>query len=393
MNFLRDSLTKKAIITFSILLTVLVTVAIVMFRKNIPSVSIGIFFGVLAGLLVLILILFLFDVVVPINRVAKQVKNLLTGHQYQRLTPTTVDEIGVMTHFFNEITRDLEKISYDIKERKRMSSELDIASQIQKDVLPKVAPDSAGLDIVAKTRSAAEIGGDCFDFIPSNDGSQTYIFIGDVTGHGVPAGLIMMMADTLVHSMIAMGLSSSKDIVVNTNTLLTPRINSRLFMTMVMLRWDAVKQKMYYTGAGHEHILIYSAKTGKVTALRSGGIALGMIPDNSNIATEKEIPMEIGDAIVLYSDGLTEAKNKTGEMYTVGRMAESLEKHGYLPSSESIFDHLTKDFANFVGEYVQIDDTTMIVIKNVGKDKSTKTKLTIAAEQTKTESKIWSWGD
>jgi len=245
---------------------------------------------------------------------------------------------------------------------------------------------------VAKTQSAAEVGGDSFDFLSSPDGNQTYIYIGDVTGHGVPAGLVMVMTDTIVTSLVSLGLKNSKDVVVNTNALLTPRISARLFMTMVMLRWDAALQKMFYTGAGHEHILIYKAKDQSVEAFRSGGIALGMIPDNSKIAEEKEIPMEIGDVIVLYTDGLTEAKSHTGEMYGVERMSDSLKKHGYLPSSESIFDHLTKDFASFVGEYVQVDDTTMIVIKYVGKEQNTKTQLTIAAPETVKESKIWSWG-
>jgi serine phosphatase RsbU (regulator of sigma subunit) len=345
------------------------------------------------GVLFVYLFFILFSFVMPIGRVAKQVRNLLTGKHYQRLKPTTVDEIGMFTHFFNEITTDLEKISYDVRERRRMSSELDIASQIQKDVLPKVAPDSPGLDIVAKTRSAAEVGGDSFDFLQSPDGNQTFIYIGDVTGHGVPAGLVMMMVDTIVTAMVSMGLASTKDVVVNTNTLLTPRISTRLFMTMVMLRWDAAQQKMFYTGGGHEHILVYRAKGENIESFKSGGIALGMIPDNSHIAAEQEIPVEIGDVIVLYTDGLTEAKSQTGEMYGVERMNASLKKHGYLPSSESIFNHLTQDFANFVQEYVQVDDTTMIVIKYVGKDKSTKTKLTIAAEETAKQSKIWSWGD
>jgi len=392
MKLIRDSLTKKAIFIFTLLIAGLVGVAIFLVRKNITQVSLNIFLGVLLGLILLILILFLFDVVLPISRVAKQVNNLLTGRQYQRLDPTSYDEIGMFTHFFNEITRDLEKISYDVKERRRMSSELDIAAKMQEDVLPKEAPDSPGLDIVAKTRSAAEVGGDSFDFISSPDGKQTYIYIGDVTGHGVPAGLVMVMTHTLVEAMIAMGIKSSKDVIVNTNTLLTPRISSRIFMTMVMLRWDAEQQKMFYTGAGHEHILLYKAKSEKVEAFRSGGIALGMIPNNSKIALENEIPMEIGDAIVLYTDGLTEAKNKTGQMYTMERMVSSFEKHGYLPSSEGIFDHLTKDFANFVGEYVQIDDTTMIVIKYVGKDKSARTKLEISVEKPTGENKIWSWG-
>ncbi len=164
-------------------------------------------------------------------------------------------------------------------------------------------------------------------------------------------------------------------------------------MTLVMLRWDIKEQKMYYTGAGHEHIIVYRAKSETVETIASGGIALGMIPDNSNILKETEIPMEIGDSVVLYTDGLTEAKNQTGEMYGLERMAESLKKHGYMPSSESIFDNVTKDFSNFVGEYVQVDDTTMIVMKKVTPDASTKTKLTIAAEEAGEAkvSKKWDW--
>ena len=392
MKFLRDSLTKKAILLFSVLLTAMVVAATVLFRKGVPSVSLWIFIGSLIGLLLLLLVVFLANVMAPLGRVAREVRNLLGGRNYQRVPPTTIDEIGMFTHFFNEITRDLEKISYDVRERRRMTSELDIAAQIQRDVLPKTAPESPGLDIVAKTRPAAEIGGDSFDFLKTSDGKQTILYIGDVTGHGVPSGIIMMIVNTLVRSMLEMGLSSSKDLVVLVNKLLSPKISSRLFMTLVMLRWDAEHQKMHYTGAGHEHILVYRQKTEKVEAIRSGGIALGMIPDNSLIAQEKAIPLEIGDAIVLYSDGMTEAKNKTGEMYTLERMVQSLQKNGYFPSAESIFDHVTKDFQAFVGEYVQIDDCTMIVIKYAGPQSGAKMKLSISSEAARTTtSKIWDW--
>jgi serine phosphatase RsbU (regulator of sigma subunit) len=329
-----------------------------------------------------------------VDRVTKQISALLTGKNYRRVDPSTIDEVGIITHFFNEITRDLEKISYDVKERRRMSSELDIAASIQRDVLPKSAPEAKALDIVAKTRSAAEVGGDIFDFIDSPDGNQLFIYIGDVTGHGVPAGLIMMMVDTLVTAMIARGIDNGKDLVVNVNTLLTPRISARLFMTSVVLRWDRPTQKMFYAGAGHEHVLVYHTKTESVEAIRSGGIALGMIPDNSKITVEKDIPLEIGDVVVLYTDGITEAKNKTGEMYGLQKLTDSLRRHGYRPSGESIFDNLTKDFATFVGEYVQIDDITMIVIKYLGKDAGmAKVKLTIGTDLTKTErvSKTWNW--
>ena len=109
MRFLRDSLTKKALILFTLLVGALVAVAVVLFREQIETVSLNLFLGSLAGLIVLILILFLFDVVVPLKRVAKQVKNLLTGKVYHRIDPTTIDEIGMFTHFFNEITQDWRK--------------------------------------------------------------------------------------------------------------------------------------------------------------------------------------------------------------------------------------------------------------------------------------------
>lgn len=394
MKFIRKNLINKALLLFAVLTATVVVVGIVLNRMGVSVVSLNLFLVILVAVFVFILLVFILDVMIPMNKVVTQIVNLLTGKNYKKVDPMTIDEVGVITHFFNEITHDLEKISYDIKERRRMSSELDIAAQIQKDVLPKEAPEMPGLDIVAKTRSAAEVGGDTFDFLMSPDANQLFIYIGDVTGHGVPAGLIMMMVDTLVTAMVSRGVTNGRDLVVNTNNLLTPRISSRLFMTSVMLRWDKAAQKMYYTGAGHEHILVYHKKDESVESIRSGGIALGMIPDVDKIAQEKEIPLEIGDSIVLYTDGITEAKNNTGEMYAVENLTASLKKHGYRPSAESIFDNLTKDFSSFVGEYVQVDDITMIVIKYLGKDAATsKVKLEVSTDESQVEnkSKLWDW--
>lgn len=258
------------------------------------------------------------------ENISREVKALLTGKRYNRIIPTTIDEIGIFTHFFNEITLNLEKVSTDLKEGKRMSSELDIASQIQNDVLPKEAPEINGLDIVAKTRSAAEVGGDCFDFMQKN--KNFYVYIGDVTGHGVPAGLVMIMVDTLMHAW-SQTAKNTEEILIQINHFLYQRMSAQRFMTLVMLRWNAVEQKMYYTGAGHEHVLVYKIKDQSVEAIRSGGIALRMIPDISAIVKEKEVNMEEGDVIVLYTDGITEAKNKNGEMYGLERFKTSLKKH------------------------------------------------------------------
>ncbi len=392
MNFIRQSLITKALLLFTLLLVGVMTVGTILKRSGASGISTNVFLISLLVLLVVIFTAFVVDVMLPLNRLTKEIRHLFSGQNYKRVEPTTVDEIGMMTNFFNEITADLEKISYDIKERRRMSSELDIAAQIQKDVLPKETPPAQGLDVVARTRTASEVGGDTFDFLLSPDGSQLFIYIGDVTGHGVPAGLVMMMVDTLVTALVSQGIADGKTLIIQTNALLTPRISSRIFMTNVMLRWDKNAQKMYYTGAGHEHVLVYHTKTESVDAIQSGGIALGMIPDVSQIAQEKEIPLELGDTIVLYTDGITEAKNPVGEMYGLERLKKALQQNGYRPSSENILDGLTKDFSGFVGEYIQNDDITMIVIKYLGPAaENRKVQLIVNTEKPTGAKKVWGW--
>ena len=393
MNPIRQSIIGKGLFIFFLLLILLIGGGAFLIRLQINNLPLIWVMSIAFGILILLLVLYFVSIVRPVRRVSKEIKHLLYGKDFKRIDPITIDEIGMMTHFFNEITRDLEKISYDLKERKRLSSELDIAAKIQQDVLPKEAPPIREFDIVAKTRAAAENGGDTFDFLQSPDGQHFYTYIGDVTGHGVPSGLIMMMVDTLVTTLVSLGLESTRDLIVKTNELLTPRISTRLFMTCVLLAWDKVDHKLKYTGAGHEHILVYRSASQAVEPIRSGGIALGMIPDVSKIAQEHEIELNEGDVILLYTDGITEAKNPFGQMYGLPRLIDSLKHHGYRPSAENIFDNLTKDFSSFVGQYVQIDDITMIVAKYLGQNaqNTSSVKLSVKAEEAEVRQKSSNW--
>lgn len=337
-----------------------------------------------------IFLYFHFQVFQPLHKIHHEVNALLSGQEYSRLTPGSIDEIGVFTHFFNEITKSLETITGDIKERRRMSDELDIASKIQSEVFPTEAPATKGLSIVAKTRSAAEIGGDSFDFVHSKD--NHFIYIGDVTGHGVPAGLVMMMVDTLI-DVFAHREDNCKDVLIKTNEFLFPRIDSSLFMTLVMLRWNETEQQMYYSGAGHEHILVYRAETKTVETIRSGGIALGMIPDIHSLVRETPLNLNENDVVLLYSDGITEARRSDGEMFTKNKLIESLKNHGYRNESEEIFDRITQDFADFVGQYQQKDDITLIVAKRTSELTTKRGKLILNLENDddENESQKWDW--
>jgi len=315
----------------------------------------------LAGLISIGYILFMYiEFIRPTKKILHEMKALLTGKRYRRIMTNRVDEIGVVGHFFNEITKNLEHISTDLNEHKRISKELGVAHQIQQNLLPKSAPAIPELDIIAKTKPAEEIGGDSFDFMETED--NLFFFLGDVTGHGVPAGLVMIMVDTLLDTFIDKGMNT-KDVLVNTNKYLQPKISSTMFMTMVMFRWDKKEKKMYYTGAGHEHIMIYRHNTHKCESFPAGGIALGMVPDNEKMLEEKEIDFNPGDALILYTDGISEGENPQGELYGLKRFTEAAEKFSNLPESALIFDQLSRHFSAFLEGHIQDDDMSMMIIK------------------------------
>ncbi|MBI2453467.1 SpoIIE family protein phosphatase [Candidatus Peregrinibacteria bacterium] len=313
-------------------------------------------------IMLLALYIFIHYFLNPLNVILKQVRALLTGRPYNRIFTKRIDEIGIVAHFFNEITRALERVSKDLKDQRRMSAELEIARNIQRDILPKEAPLIDGLNVLLKTKSAVEIGGDSFDFIEK--GENTFIYIGDVTGHGVPSGLVMMMVDTLINTFTDM-YERTDEILIHTNKYLKPRLSPTMFMTMLLFRFHHPTKKMYVSGAGHEHILIYKKSDQMCKTEASGGIALGMVQDMSNMVSEREISFEEGDILVAYSDGISEAKNLNGEMFGLKRLKTILEEAGKMDLNVSkIFEIFTKSFEKFRQNHVQEDDMTIIIIKH-----------------------------
>jgi len=308
--------------------------------------------------------LYWFEIVRPLQIVLNEMKSLLAGRKYRRIYTRRTDEIGLLAHFFNEVTKSFEKVTHDIKERKRMLNELEVASSIQKAILPPQNPFVPGLDIDAKTRPAVELGGDVFDFITVGD--NTFIYVGDVTGHGVPAAIVMTMVNTLIRTLTEF-YTTAYDVVVNVNRQLKNRIKSTMFMTMLMFRWNHVESKMTFVGAGHEHVVVYRASTGSCEIRKTGGIALGMVPDNSKLVHELDLPLEKDDVVIMYSDGLTEGRNMAGEMYGLARLVHAVEIYAPQYSSDGIVHHVAMDYSRFVENHKQDDDVTLIAMKFVGK--------------------------
>lgn len=319
-----------------------------------------------------LMIIYWIEVAKPLKIILREMQALLSGMVYRRIYTDRVDEIGVIAHFFNKITKGLGDVSETIIDRDRMLDELTIGAQLQSDILPKERDDIPGLEIVTKIKPATEIGGDSFDFITVPD--KTYIYLGDATGHGVAAGLIV----TMVHAFIevfADSCSSAFEVIHKVNKYIKQRMKKAMFMTMVMLCWDHKNKKLTYVGAGHEHILVYRAKTGVCEAILSGGIALGMVPDNSKIIKEKEIQVGEGDYVVLYSDGITEAKSASGELYGLERLKNAIMEYATQYSTEGINYHIAKEVSGFMQQQVQNDDMTLMVIKRTDKPEASTEKV------------------
>jgi serine phosphatase RsbU (regulator of sigma subunit) len=315
-----------------------------------------------AVVFVLAVLVYYVDFVVPMTRVLDQVKAILTGRRYKKIYSDRTDEIGIFAHFFNELTGSLEKVTDELDQSHKVTGELKTAGQLQKELIPTLAPTIEGFDIAVKNRSAEELGGDNLDFIKVKN--STYFYVGDVTGHGVPAAIVMTMVNTLINTYAEL-YESAYEVVVQTNRRLKTRIRATMFMSMLMLKWNSMTKKMTYVGCGHEHLIIYKAKTGKVEAIVSGGIALGMVADNSKIVKEKDVELETGDVIVLYTDGITEARNMKGEMFGLKRVIELVTLYGAQGGASEIIENMAKDFSRFVEEHVQEDDVTLIVVKKL----------------------------
>ncbi len=125
--------------------------------------------------------------------------------------------------------------------------------------------------MIGNTKSATEVGGDSFDIIGEKD--NYYVYIGDVTGHGVASGFVMMMVNALVSGFAKM-LTNGAEILIRTNEILKPRVKSNMLMTMLMIRWNEAEKRLFMTGAGHEYLLIYKKSEEAVIKIKAGGVAL-----------------------------------------------------------------------------------------------------------------------
>src|SRR5918994_2427549 len=242
-------------------------------------------------------------------------------------------------------------------ERERIEQELRVARRIQQASLPEEVPEIAGWQVSPFYQPAREVGGDFYDFhlLP---GGQLGVVVGDATGKGVPAALVMSTTCGMLQAVSqALQSSSPGEVLARVNDTLLARIPQNTFVTCFYAILDPNSGHLVYANAGHDPP--YFQRSGNAEELRARGMPLGLMPEMSY--EEKEIVLEAGEAALFYSDGLVEAHDPEGEMFGFPRLRALVADHD---EKRSLEDLLLEELERFTGEdWEQEDDITLLTLR------------------------------
>jgi phosphoserine phosphatase RsbU/P len=245
----------------------------------------------------------------------------------------------------------------------RMSAELDVSRRLQEIMLPKTAELThlQDLDIACFMEAAQEVGGDYYDVIL--DRQHVAIGIGDVTGHGLESGVLMIMAQTAVRTLLAANEQDSTKFLTALNQVLydnAQRLSPGKNMTFALLQYQ--NQHLKITGQ-HEDILVFRTD-GTVEQVETVelGMPLGLIQDIQNFIGQTQIQLAPGDGVALYTDGISEAEGAERSLYGLDRLKKVIQQHWAL-SAQEIQERVIADLRSHIGETPVYDDMTLVILK------------------------------
>lgn len=244
-------------------------------------------------------------------------------------------------------------------ERQKIALEKDLkaAHEVQRSLLPKLMPKIDGYDIAGTSIPAQVVGGDYFDFIPVG-ANHIAICLGDVSGKGLPASLLMANLQATLRS-ASLSNPGTAEWVQRSNTLLYHNTNSDKFVTLFFSILDPGSHTLSYTNAGHDHPFLFSHDREPVR-LKVGGIVVSIMEEYPY--KEDTVPLAPGDVLVLNSDGVTEAFNARNIQFGEKRLRKVIEKNLHL-SAQEIIDAILKAIKKHTGQHPQFDDITLVVVK------------------------------
>ncbi len=284
------------------------------------------------------------------------VRQIASGNFKARTRIKAQGEIG-------ELGRAFDRMIPELEERIEMKQALDVAMQVQKNLLPQKMPATDGLDIAARSIYCDETGGDFYDFMDfcCRDPSVTGIVVGDVSGHGISAALLMASARAFLRCRVTQP-GNIEEIMNDVNRLLTKDVNeSGQFVTLFYMEINQREKEIEWIRAGHDPALIYSPASNSFEELRGKGMLMGA-DGNFNFKPNIKTGLTSGQIILIGTDGIWETHNLTGEMFGKKRLRNLIRKNSK-STAEDILETILHKLKKFRGDFKQEDDVTLVVIK------------------------------
>ncbi|MBN1467547.1 MAG: PP2C family protein-serine/threonine phosphatase [Fusobacteriaceae bacterium] len=242
--------------------------------------------------------------------------------------------------------------------KERIAKELSIAANIQKNLLPKDTKLGFHIDLSEFFQPAKEIGGDYYDYNFIDDNS-VFLTIGDVSGKGIPAALLMTSIRATLKS-LCYTYNSVDDMLIKLNNFMCKDMNDEMFVTIFHSHFDNNTKVLTYSNAGHNPLLVYRAREVRVEEENVKGLAIGF-SEGYKYKLGK-IKLNEGDILLYYTDGVTEAENKNKDLFGIERLKKVFLENSY-KSAQQIKEEILKEIEVFKEGHEQVDDITLLVVK------------------------------
>jgi sigma-B regulation protein RsbU (phosphoserine phosphatase) len=304
----------------------------------------------------------------PINEILRVIKRVRKGHFDEKVQVVSNDEIGYTGDVINEMTEGL-------KERDLMKRSLELAMEVQQNLLPKENPRIEGLDIAGRSIYCDETGGDYYDYLTLNERNRPAkiaIVVGDVSGHGIPSALLMATARAFIRQRSTLP-GRLPDVISDVNRQISADVeDSGQFMTLFYLIVDQDNRCLEWVRAGHDPGILYDPGRDLFEDLAGPGLALGVDGEWSYTANRK-VGLEEGQIIVLGTDGIWEAQNPAGEMFGKEALCRIIRENADAGAGR-LLDFIIDALDHFRDGFNLQDDVTLIVVK-IEKGMNSETKF------------------
>ncbi|MFO7577401.1 MAG: SpoIIE family protein phosphatase [Pelovirga sp.] len=324
------------------------------------QIALGLSFSALLTVIVLLVVIVVAlrtarRVTDPITQLATAAEQLSQGHFDARVDIRTGDELEHLGEVFNGLGCRLE-------ERKQMLQSLALAKEIQQQLLPLKTPERVNFELAGASIYCDETGGDYYDFIPlgAAGGQPLGLVVGDVSGHGIGAALVMATTRGMLHALAEHYTTSLPQLCAEINRHLSHAIADSSFMTLFFGHLNPEQRTLDWVSAGQAPLFLYR-RGGGVEQLHSSGIPLGILA-SADYDLEETIHFKPGDILLVGTDGLWETQNGAGEMFGTERLCRILTEHSTAPVSQITAEIFT-ELDRFRGEHPFTDDLTLMLVK------------------------------